>query len=123
MESCRKNLKIASTIIIIYGVIMSLYVMGYSVFLWVVGAYIFWLSGKDEEEIRKEKSLLFWLAMAFILLNFLAAIFLFMAIDHLAVTSTVSAENARYEDVYGTNVSEIGTPDHSFIVSELRMCG
>ena len=47
----------------------------------------------------------------------------FMAIDHLAVSSTVSAENARYEDVYGPNVSEIGTPDHSFIVSELRMCG
>ena len=47
----------------------------------------------------------------------------FMAIDHLAVSSTVSAENARYVDVYGTDVSEIGIPDHSFIVSELRMCG
>ena len=47
----------------------------------------------------------------------------FMAIDHLAVSSTVSAENARYVDVYGTDVSEIGTPDHSFIVSELTICG
>ena len=47
----------------------------------------------------------------------------FMAIDHLAVSSTVSAENARYVDVYGTDESEIGIPDHSFIVSELRMCG
>lgn len=47
----------------------------------------------------------------------------FMAIDHLAVASTVSAENSRYVDVYGTDVSEIGIPDHSFIVSELRMCG
>lgn len=47
----------------------------------------------------------------------------FMKIDHLAVTSTVAAENARYEDVYGTDISEVGTPDHSFIVSELRMCG
>ena len=47
----------------------------------------------------------------------------FMAIDHLAVSSTVSAENARYEDIYGNKVSEIGIPDHSFIVSELRMCG
>lgn len=47
----------------------------------------------------------------------------FMAIDHLAVSDSVTVENARYEDVYGTDVSEIGTPDHSFIVSELRMCG
>lgn len=47
----------------------------------------------------------------------------FMAIDHLAVSSTVSAENARYVDGYGTDESEIGIPDHSFIVSELRICG
>ena len=26
-------------------------------------------------------------------------------------------------DVFGTNVSEIGVPDHSYIVSELQMCG
>ena len=47
----------------------------------------------------------------------------FMTIDHLAVSSLISAKNARYEDVHGTDVPEIGTPDHSFIVSELRMCG
>ncbi len=47
----------------------------------------------------------------------------FMKIDHLAVSPSIIAENARYEDVFGTNVSEIGVPDHSYIVSELQMCG
>ena len=47
----------------------------------------------------------------------------YMAIDHLAVSSSITAENARYEDIYGTDVSDVGTPDHSFIVSKLRMYG
>lgn len=45
----------------------------------------------------------------------------YMAIDHLAVSSGVTVENARYEDVFGTDVSEIGRPDHSYIVAELRI--
>ena len=45
----------------------------------------------------------------------------YMAIDHLAVSSGVTAENARYEDVFGADVSEIGTPDHSYIVAELKI--
>ena len=47
----------------------------------------------------------------------------YMRIDHLAVSPSVMAVNARYENVYGTDVTEIGIPDHSYIVSELRMCG
>ena len=45
----------------------------------------------------------------------------FMTIDHLAVSPSISVENARYEDVYGMNVSTIGIPDHSFIVADLRI--
>ena len=47
----------------------------------------------------------------------------FMKIDHLAISPSIKAENARYENVFGTDVTEIGVPDHSYIVSELRMCG
>ena len=47
----------------------------------------------------------------------------FMSIDHLAVSSSIVAENYRYEDVYGLEVPTIGIPDHSYIVSDLKICG
>ena len=83
MEKCKKNLSIASIIMIIYGVVMSLITIKYSVFLWAIGGYLWWVSTKEEEEIKKNKTILFCIALLCILLNFLVSIFLFMAIDSL----------------------------------------
>ena len=80
MEKCKKNLSIASIIMIIYGVVMSLITIKYSVFLWAIGGYLWWVSTKEEEEIKKNKTILFCIALLCILLNFLVSIFLFMAI-------------------------------------------
>ena len=83
MEKCKKNLSIASIIMIIYGVVMSLITIKFSVFLWAIGGYLWWVSTKEEEEIKKNKTILFCIALLCILLNFLVSIFLFMAIDSL----------------------------------------
>lgn len=91
MEKCKKNLSIASIILIVYGVVMSLITIKYSVFLWAIGGYLLWVSTKEEEEIKKTKTVLFCIALLCILLNFLVSIFLFMAIDSL--TGTPKAVN------------------------------
>ena len=45
----------------------------------------------------------------------------YMAIDHLAVSSAVSVENARYERVFEKEKTTIGIPDHSYIVATLGL--
>ena len=47
----------------------------------------------------------------------------YMAIDHLAISPSITAHNTRYEDIFGTHVPTIGIPDHSYIVSDLQLCG
>ncbi len=94
MEKCKNNLKISSIILIVSGLLSSTYVIRYSVLLWIIAGVILWISSKEEAEIRKNKSILFCIAIFLIFVNFLAAIFLFMAIDKLTGTpSTVNPTN------------------------------
>lgn len=89
MDSVRKNLKIAGTINIIFGII-TLPIIIYSAFMIITGIILHSLSTKTENEIIDSRKKLIALAIICIPLNLVTSIILFASIDKIKLYEKVA---------------------------------
>ncbi len=91
MKSCRTFLRIASAILAIIGGLVALTSINiYVIFSWIIAVLLWMFSTMDDEKLKQQKTLLFIITIVLIIPNFLASIFIAIALSDMSGTPTVT---------------------------------